>query len=139
MDVTITNLGSTAPDDDVYLSGPAVSLAAGASMIWSGVTTADLDAAMWLKTLVLNSKVSVSAALTSEDGAQAVQGTMRPGELPRYTFANLPSGANAKEGMVAYCTNGRKNGEGGGSGTGVPVYYADGSWRTYGADAAVTS
>jgi hypothetical protein len=41
--------------------------------------------------------------------------------------------------MKAYATNGRKVGEGAGAGTGVPVYYSNGSWRVYSTDAAVAA
>lgn len=55
---------------------------------------------------------------------------------PKSTVAALPTGV---EGMVAYATNGRKVGEGVGSGTGVPVYFSNGSWRVYSTDAAVAA
>jgi hypothetical protein len=51
-----------------------------------------------------------------------------------FTVASLPSGL---EGDQSYATNGRKIGEGVGSGTGVPVYFSNGSWRVYSTDAAV--
>lgn len=131
MDATITNLGSTSPDDDVYLSGPAVSLAAGASMVWPGVTTADLDAATWLKTLIDTGKVSVSLALEALDAEVALQGSLSPHKLPRYTVATLPTGANAVNGMVAYATNGRSGAEGVGAGTGAPVIFSNAQWRRW--------
>jgi hypothetical protein len=55
---------------------------------------------------------------------------------PGYTVATLPSGS---EGQQTYATNGRKVGEGSGSGTGVPVYFSNGQWRVYSTDAAVQS
>ena len=58
-------------------------------------------------------------------------GTFRTGQ---FTVAALPSGI---EGLQAYATNGRKVGEGPGSGTGVPVYFSNGSWRVFSTDAAV--
>jgi len=57
--------------------------------------------------------------------------------LMTYTVAGLP--ASPGEGAIAFATNGRKVGEGAGSGTGVPVYFSNASWRTYSGDAAVTS
>jgi hypothetical protein len=60
-------------------------------------------------------------------------GTFRTGQ---FTVAALPSGI---EGLQAYATNGRKVGEGPGSGTGVPVYFSNGSWRVFSTDAAVQS
>lgn len=41
--------------------------------------------------------------------------------------ADLPTDATA--GTTAFATNGRKNGEGAGSGTGVLVYYDGVAWR----------
>lgn len=60
--------------------------------------------------------------------------------LKSFTFATLP--ANPVEGTVAYCSNGRKSGEGAGLGTGIPVYFSyagfvSGSWYTF-AGVAVT-
>ena len=137
MDATITNLGTSSPDDDIFLSGPKVSLAAGASMVWSDLTVGDLDDATWLKGLIAAGKVSVSVALTAADAAVALVGSLSPSKLQRYAFASLASGANAVDGQLAFCTNGRKVGEGGGSGTGGPVYYDGGSWRVFATDAAV--
>jgi hypothetical protein len=58
--------------------------------------------------------------------------------LKSYTFANLPLGnQTAYTSSFAYCSNGRKVGEGVGTGTGVPVYYANGTWRVFSTDAAV--
>lgn len=56
--------------------------------------------------------------------------------LGAWTVALLPAGS---EGDRAYATNGRKVGEGPGSGTGVPVYYSAGAWRVYATDQAVTA
>lgn len=52
-----------------------------------------------------------------------------------YTVATLPTSPTA--GTIAYATNGRKVGELVGAGTGVLVYYSNGAWRTFSADAAV--
>lgn len=137
MDATITNLGTSSPEDDVFISGPRISLAAGASMVWTGLTAADLDGAAQLKGLVAAGKVSVSIALTSADATVPLVGSFSPSKLQRYTFAQLPSGSDAVDGQVAFCTNGRKVGEGAAAGTGVPVYRDGGSWRVYATDAAV--
>jgi len=51
-----------------------------------------------------------------------------------FTVASLPSGL---EGDQSYATNGRKVGEGVGSGTGVPVYFSNGQWRVFSTDAQV--
>lgn len=54
-----------------------------------------------------------------------------------YTVANLPVAPTV--GSIAYATNGRKVGEGAGSGTGVLVYYSNGAWRAASTDLAVAS
>jgi hypothetical protein len=64
-------------------------------------------------------------------GSIVAQGPISAGQ---YTVANLPVGA---EGQTAYATNGRKVGEGAGSGTGVPVYFSNTHWRVYSTDAQV--
>jgi len=58
-----------------------------------------------------------------------------------FTVATLPSTAatGMVEGATSYATNGRKIGELAGSGTGVPVYFSNGSWRVFSTDAAVAS
>jgi hypothetical protein len=56
-----------------------------------------------------------------------------------YAVAALP--ASAANGQWAYATNGRKPGEGGGSGTGVPVFFntPTSTWFSYCSGAVVTS
>jgi hypothetical protein len=51
------------------------------------------------------------------------------------TVAALP--ASAPEGATWYASNGRKIGEGPGSGTGVEVYWSLASWRVKSTDAPV--
>lgn len=46
--------------------------------------------------------------------------------LDSYTVSGLPTGA---AGMIAFASNGRKNGEGGGAGTGVLVFFDGTAWR----------
>lgn len=55
-------------------------------------------------------------------------------EYKSYTRANLPA---ARVGAIAWCSDGRKVGEGPGAGTGVPVYCTPGNWRTFSTDAPV--
>lgn len=52
-----------------------------------------------------------------------------------YTVAGLPGAPQA--GAVAYATNGLKVGESTGTGTGIPVYYSNGAWRTFSDDRPV--
>ena len=52
-----------------------------------------------------------------------ISGAFRPGT---YTVASLPAGGN---GQQVFATNGRKSGEGAGSGTGCLCVYSNGQWR----------
>lgn len=49
-----------------------------------------------------------------------------PVTAPQYTVATLPAGA---AGRIAFATNGRKNGEGAGLGTGVLCFHDGTAWR----------
>lgn len=62
------------------------------------------------------------------------------GGFIRRTAAELAA-LTAYNGMVAYCTDGRKSGEGAGNGTGVPVYYDEttGDWLVFRDGTAVTT
>jgi hypothetical protein len=53
-----------------------------------------------------------------------------------FTVANLPTG---RRGLFAYATNGRKNGEGVGAGTGVPVFHDGTAWRAFDTGATVAA
>ena len=46
-----------------------------------------------------------------------------------FTVANLPNGSYA--GQQAFASNGRKSGEGAGSGTGIPAWWDGSMWRTF--------
>jgi hypothetical protein len=54
-----------------------------------------------------------------------------------YLVAELPAGAPT--GTTAFATNGRKVGQGAGSGTGVPVYKDSTGWRRYSDDTIVAA
>lgn len=54
------------------------------------------------------------------------------------TVANLPAAAS-NTGAFAYATNGRKNGEGVGAGTGVPVFSDGTAWRAFDTSATVAA
>lgn len=60
-------------------------------------------------------------------------------ERPVYTVAALP--ATAATGADAWASNGRKPGEGGGAGTGVPVFFNPNTatWFSYLSGVQVTS
>lgn len=79
-------------------------------------------------------KVSVDqTGLTVRSGSLAIVAGVAG--LASYTFASLPTAA---AGSMAYCSNGRKVGEGAGAGTGVIVYYSGGAWKVFSTDATVT-
>jgi len=136
MDATILNLGSTSPDDDVFLTGPRVEVKAGQSVVISDLTVSDLDADRQLRQLVIDGKVSVSVANETVDNASATVGSLSPHALPKYTVANLPTGF---VGRVAFATNGRTGAEGAGAGTGCPVIYSNAQWRRFEDMATITA
>lgn len=61
-----------------------------------------------------------------------------PGRVRLKTYADLAALPTGSECQLAYLASGRKTGEGGGAGTGIPVYFADSSWRRFYDDAAAT-
>lgn len=67
-------------------------------------------------------------------GAAIVAGG--PVNLKSYTVAGLPAGS---AGDTAYASNGRKNGEGGGAGTGVMVFKDGTAWRACDTGATVAA
>lgn len=64
--------------------------------------------------------------------------TLSTAELFNARKAQLPT-TGLRDGAQAWCSNGRKSGEGAGAGTGVPVYFnlADRTWRNFYDDAEV--
>lgn len=48
--------------------------------------------------------------------------------LGNFTVANLPSASAVGAGVIAYATDGRKNGETAGNGTGVLVFSDGSNW-----------
>lgn len=64
----------------------------------------------------------------------SVSPTVTTPKWTAFVVASLPTGA---EGQYAYASNGRKVGEGSGSGTGVPVYFSNSQWRVFSTDAQV--
>jgi hypothetical protein len=59
-----------------------------------------------------------------------------PVRFPTYTVATLPAGA---AGDQAYVSDGRKNGEGAGLGTGVVVFKDGTAWRAVDTGATVAA
>lgn len=79
----------------------------------------------------------VNRLTTTTEQAQYVDG------IPCYTFASLPAtglGNGSTYLTIAFCSNGRKSGEGVGAGTGVLVYWNNPSsqWLKFNDDTAVT-
>lgn len=128
MDATITNLGSTSPDDDVYLTLGRVEVKAGESRVIPDVTLDDLDGDPTLAQLVLDGAVSVTLSEDATDVATASGGRMKTGLLPTYTVAELAA-LTGVDGRYAFASDGRAGAEGGGSGTGTMVVYSNGEWR----------
>ena len=126
MDATIANAGT----ESVFVQGPNLNIAPGDSKVWSDVSVAYLDGNTVLKAGVLAGTLTVSMAPDASDAAQATQGAMSINALPIYAYADLPTGFN---GAIAYCSNGRKTGEGAGAGTGVPAYWSssDSDWHVF--------
>lgn len=58
---------------------------------------------------------------------------------PNYTVGSLPAVNVTSPGRLAYASNGRKVGEGLGSGTGTLVYDDGTAWRRVGDDTTVSS
>ncbi|WP_439539461.1 hypothetical protein [Sphingomonas sp.] len=54
-----------------------------------------------------------------------------PPKLPSYTVAGLPSTTTYGVGSKAFASNGRRAGEGAGTGTGCPVWSDGTNWRTF--------
>jgi len=131
MDATITNTSAS----EVFLPGPNLNIAAGASAVWPDITVETLDGSVSLKTMVQAGTLTVSLADDTRDAAAATQGSLLNGAFPIFAFANLPTGF---EGRTAFVSDGRKTAEVAGAGTGVPAYFSNGAWRTFPADAAVT-
>jgi hypothetical protein len=71
-----------------------------------------------------------------ESAPASVAGTGSPITLPSYTVATLPAVGAAQ---IAYASNGRKNGEGAGAGTGVMVFSDATHWRACDTGATVAA
>lgn len=102
--------------------------------LWSANSTNDFGC-RWTdrnQGLICNHSTSAQIVTWSQSNA-----FVKPTQLGPYAVASLP--AVTGTGWLAYATNGRKVGEGAGSGTGVPVYYSNGAWRVFSTDAAVAA
>ena len=81
-------------------------------------------------------RAAISTAINTQLAPRANPVFTGTVQLPVYTVANLPA---AKAGSVAFASNGRANGEGAGSGTGVLVFYDGSFWRACDTGATVAS
>jgi len=116
LDVAITNASSSR----IFIPGFNIEIAASGSATITGLHEEDL-------------KVNDTLAEMIEDGTVTVVITRSVG-----TVAELLA-VTGFEGQTAYATNGRKTGEGGGAGTGIPCYYSNATWRRYYDDAQITA
>jgi hypothetical protein len=106
----------------------------------------DVEAAIPARTVescdqdFVNVYIVFDAALTAPEEA-ALDGVVSAhtavGRITVGLVADLCTGLFEDE--EGYATNGRKVGEGGGAGTGVPIYWSDSAWRVFSTDAAVQS
>jgi hypothetical protein len=130
----------------------ALSIQSGASNIFvgpnhfSGITLNSILVSSSSPSIVIfggfsNTGISANAAtkvfgfLNSADNIFQSQNAM-PG-VSTYTVANLPTNVQANQ--IAYASNGRKNGEGSGAGTGVLVFRDGSAWRACDTGATVAS
>jgi hypothetical protein len=136
LDALITNIST----EIFFVSGPNLDVPVGGSVVWSNVNLTDFDQAVQLKDGILAGKVTVTLAGAANELVQPEQdgrtGMTDSVSQPQYTKALLPTGF---EGETAYCTDGRKVGEGGGAGTGCPVYFSGTKWYRYGDDTEVAT
>lgn len=79
---------------------------------------------------------SPAFSIARASGVASFGATMR---LKAYTVAGLPTPTSALQEGQAFASNGRKSGEGGGAGTGVPVWCDGAAWRTFYDNAAVAA
>lgn len=132
MEAAITNLSS----GPVFIPGPNLDIPAGETKSWSGISVGDLDKSSVIKAGVVAGTLSVAVTPDTSDAAVATVGALGHSALELYAFADLPTGF---EGRLAFVTDGRRTGQGGGLGTGVPAYYSAGSWRVFFDDTAVAT
>ena len=133
--ITLTD----AANDTLSLSAGSVTLSAqgsgGLNFTGGGLTIEDAT----------NDSISLSPGAiifqdNTSDIVELTEGVLFvscPVSTGQFAVASLP--ASPQEGYIAYATNGRKVGEGAGSGTGVPVYFSNGAWRVFSTDQQVAA
>jgi hypothetical protein len=133
--ITLTD----AANDTLSLSAGSVTLSAqgsgGLNFTGGGLTIEDAT-----NDAITLSAGSVSFSDQGGDDAELTEGVFILScaiATGQFAVASLP--ASPQEGYIAYATNGRKVGEGAGSGTGVPVYFSNGAWRVFSTDQPVSA
>lgn len=135
----LTGVGDLAAAGDATIGGALAltgDLAIDGAITGTGALAVDADPAATASFGTNSNATTIGKAgkVTTINGSAVVLGG--PATLKSYTVAGLPAGA---EGQVAYATDGRKTGEGGGGGTGCPVYFSSTHWRRFYDDAQVTA
>jgi hypothetical protein len=124
----------TAPDDNSAVLSPTLSDAIAAVQFYATQVAAAQTAIMNAQSIVNDAENVALTAAANAFAAAAAAAASATGSGVSTTVALLPAGT---EGLRGYATNGRKAGEGAGSGSGVPVYYSAGIWRAIRTDTVV--
>lgn len=127
---------STTNDPALYLLGDSSNDSGGGGLVRiSGrINNGTVTSRPLLQVCNVNdTKVQINTNGGVYSDAEIISSTYVRGGI--FTVATLPSGA--AEGASAHTSDGLKSGETTGNGTGVPVYYSNGSWRVQGADTPV--
>ena len=141
MDVTITHTDASA-EYGAFIPGPNLNIVPGGTGTWNNVSLADIDGSQRLKELANAGTVTVAIVPDTIDAEQMERtgslGMMDRSSMDSYTVAGLAT-ITGYEGRLAFASNGRKTGEGGGGGTGVPVYFSNAAWRVFFDDSVVAA
>jgi len=73
------------------------------------------------------------------DISTSTQGVKLPGRVPAIAFASLPANSSSHVGWVLFVTDGRKDGEGGGDGSGILAVFDGSDWIGVLSEVAVTA
>ena len=119
----VNGQGAGLQDGDV--SAPA--------LFWGG----DIDTGLYYATGAMRLGVNGGARFFWGDNDSGPTNT--PLRFPSFTLAAANALSGLTAGQMLYISNGRKVGEGAGSGTGVIAYYSNTSWRVLSTDAAVAT
>lgn len=126
----------TAPDSALAVLQPTLTDAIAAAQLYVAMAQAAETIVLAAQSSVNNSETVALTAAANAIAAAAAAAAAVSGSGIITTVALLPAGT---EGLRAFATNGRKIGEGPGSGSGVPVYYSAGQWRVVSSDQPVAA